>query len=81
MNYGGIGWIIGHEITHAFDTTGSQFDEDGNLKNWWEEKTFKSFARKTDCIIKQYSNYAVPDLNITVSYFCSIRHLFLSSFF
>ena len=39
MNYGGIGWVIGHEITHGFDDQGRQYDDSGNLKNWWKDQT------------------------------------------
>lgn len=57
MNYGGIGWVIGHEITHGFDDQGRQYDDQGNLKNWWEPKTKKKFLEKANCIIWQYGNY------------------------
>ena len=67
MNYGAIGSVIGHEITHGFDDTGRQFDSDGNLNNWWEMETFKEYLNKTQCIIKQYGNYKEEDLNINLN--------------
>ncbi|KAH7668167.1 Protein NEP-1, partial [Aphelenchoides avenae] len=57
VNYGGIGAVIGHEITHGFDDQGSQFDKIGNLKNWWDANTFAHFANRTQCIVDQYSSY------------------------
>jgi len=57
MNYGGIGWVIGHEITHGFDDQGRQYDHQGNLKNWWEQNTKNKFLKKANCIIWQYGNY------------------------
>ena len=67
MNYGGIGFIIGHEITHGFDDQGRQYDDDGNLRNWWEPETKKQFLVNTKCIIKQYENYTVEDVGLNVS--------------
>ena len=60
MNYGGIGSVIGHEITHGFDDQGSQYDEDGNLRNWWTPKTKETFTLKKNKIVDQYSNYTEP---------------------
>nr|XP_042904447.1 neprilysin-2-like [Parasteatoda tepidariorum] len=57
MNYGGIGFAIGHEITHGFDDMGKQFDKDGNNRNWWDQKTDDNFKEKAKCIIHQYGNY------------------------
>lgn len=67
INYGTIGQIIGHEITHGFDDLGRQFDQNGNLHDWWDPETKQKFLNKTKCIIDQYSNYTVPKLNLTVS--------------
>lgn len=63
LNYGAIGWVIGHEITHGFDDQGRQYDADGNLRNWWEPETIKEFLHKTTCIIGQYGNYTAPQVN------------------
>ncbi|CAJ0920091.1 unnamed protein product, partial [Mesorhabditis belari] len=60
LNYGGIGAVIGHEITHGFDDQGSQFDKDGNLKNWWDGATREKFEERTQCIIDQYAAQIVP---------------------
>ncbi|KAG5667541.1 hypothetical protein PVAND_015520 [Polypedilum vanderplanki] len=57
MNYGAIGWVIGHEITHGFDDQGSRFDLNGNLQNWWRNQTRNEFESRAKCIINQYSNY------------------------
>ena len=59
MNYGALGFITGHEITHGFDDEGSQRDGDGNLVNWWQPETKKKYKAKTKCIIEQYGNYSV----------------------
>jgi putative endopeptidase len=54
-NYGGIGYVIGHEITHGFDRMGSQFDADGNLANWWTEEDLAAFERLNQRVVEQYS--------------------------
>jgi predicted metalloendopeptidase len=58
-NYGGIGAVIGHEITHGFDDQGAQFDPHGNLKNWWTSEDMKSFQARGDCVAKQFDGYEV----------------------
>lgn len=61
INYGGIGMVIGHELTHAFDDRGAQFDKDGNVKNWWTDEDYEKFKAKTQLVIDQYSSYTVLD--------------------
>lgn len=67
MNYGGIGWVIGHEITHGFDDQGRQYDKDGNLRDWWNSETKNRFLKKTKCIIWQYGNYTAESVNKTLN--------------
>ncbi len=59
VNYGAIGFVIGHEMTHGFDDQGGQFDGYGNLKNWWTAEDLKRFHSATQCIIEQFSHYKV----------------------
>jgi putative endopeptidase len=61
VNYGGIGAVIGHEMTHGFDDQGAQYAADGNLKDWWTEADKKKFKEKTDAIVKQYNEFTVLD--------------------
>lgn len=49
--------------------SGSQFDKDGNLQNWWNPDSYKGFAKRKECIINQYSSYKVPNTDLTVRYF------------
>jgi putative endopeptidase len=64
-NYGDTGGTIGHELTHAFDDEGSQFDAHGNLKNWWTPDDEKKFEARTQCVDDQYSQYiAVDDIHL-----------------
>ncbi|KAK7093251.1 neprilysin-1-like [Littorina saxatilis] len=67
LNYGGIGMVIGHEITHGFDDRGRQFDKDGNLIQWWDDTVIKRFKNRAQCIIDQYSNYTVPEVGMKVN--------------
>jgi len=65
MNFGGIGAVIGHELTHGFDDQGSQFDAEGNLRDWWTANDKKQFEERTGCIKDQYANFvAVDDVKI-----------------
>ncbi|KAJ3633527.1 hypothetical protein MTP99_010467 [Tenebrio molitor] len=67
MNFGAVGSVIGHEITHGFDDTGRQFDKEGNLVNWWKEETKTKFLERAQCIIKQYNNYTVPEAKLKLN--------------
>ena len=57
VNFGGIGAVIGHEISHGFDDSGSRFDGDGNLNNWWTDADLKNFENKVNQLADQYSKY------------------------
>jgi putative endopeptidase len=59
VNYGGIGAVIGHEISHGFDDQGSKFDGKGNLNNWWTDDDRKNFNQRGDCIVQQFNGYEV----------------------
>ncbi|MBT0607235.1 M13 family metallopeptidase [Aequorivita echinoideorum] len=61
VNYGGMGAVIGHEISHAFDDSGARFDANGNLVNWWTEKDLENFTARGNKLADQYSNVAVLD--------------------
>ena len=60
-NYGNTGGTIGHELTHAFDDEGRQFDAKGNLKDWWTKKDAQAFEERAQCIVDQYAQYTVVD--------------------
>lgn len=61
VNYGGIGAVIGHEISHGFDDSGSQYDKDGNLRNWWTAEDRSRFQAKADQLVQQFNDYTVQD--------------------
>uniref|UniRef100_A0A1W7RA35 Neprilysin n=1 Tax=Hadrurus spadix TaxID=141984 RepID=A0A1W7RA35_9SCOR len=69
INYGGIGFVIGHEITHGFDDRGRQFDKDGNNVNWWDHETDAEFRKLAECMIEQYGNYTVPENGLQINGF------------
>lgn len=65
VNYGAIGMIIGHEMTHGFDDQGSQYDESGNLRNWWQPADQEAYASRTDLVVRQYEAFQpLPDVRI-----------------
>jgi len=60
-NYGGIGTVIGHEMTHGFDDQGAKYDAQGNLRNWFTPEDLKSFTARTDCVANEYSEFNVAE--------------------
>ncbi len=62
LNYGAIGMVLGHELTHGFDNNGAQFDAHGNFENWWTDDTKQAFQEKYQCFIDQYNSYSYPIL-------------------
>ncbi|KAL6430283.1 hypothetical protein ACFW04_007774 [Cataglyphis niger] len=67
LNYGGIGVVIGHEITHGFDDKGRQFDKDGNMMQWWNNATIRAFRERAQCIVNQYSKYKLQEVNLYIN--------------
>ncbi|GAB4026516.1 M13 family metallopeptidase [Spirosoma koreense] len=61
INYGGIGMVIGHEMTHLFDDQGRQYDASGNLRDWWTKQDAERFKTKTQAVVNQYNGYTVLD--------------------
>ena len=59
VNYGAIGVVIGHEMTHGFDDQGRQFDKDGNMNNWWTEEDAKAFKSRTDILVDQFNQIVI----------------------
>jgi predicted metalloendopeptidase len=65
VNFGGVGMVIGHELTHGFDDQGRQFDGAGNLKDWWTEADAKEFEKRATCLADEYSKFSVaPGANV-----------------
>jgi putative endopeptidase len=61
VNFGGIGLVIGHELTHGFDDQGRKFDPQGNLHDWWTEEDGKEFEKRVSCVADEYSNFVAVD--------------------
>ncbi len=65
VNFGGIGIVIGHELTHGFDDQGRKFDPEGNLRDWWTAEDGREFEKRANCVADEYSNFvAVDDLKL-----------------
>ena len=63
LSYGSFGSVSGHELSHAFDSSGRHYDETGNFTDWWDDDTVEAFKDKVRCFIDQYHNFTVPDPN------------------
>ncbi|XP_037318692.1 endothelin-converting enzyme 2b isoform X2 [Pungitius pungitius] len=59
LNFGGIGVVMGHELTHAFDDQGREYDKEGNLRAWWQNSSVEAFRQRTECMTEQYNRYTV----------------------
>ncbi|GFN91707.1 endothelin-converting enzyme 1-like [Plakobranchus ocellatus] len=57
LNYGAMGVVMGHELTHGFDDQGREYDKEGNMKNWWGQEAIKRFKEKTQCLVDQYNKF------------------------
>jgi putative endopeptidase len=65
VNFGGIGVVIGHELTHGFDDQGRKYDPQGNLRDWWTEQDGKEFEKRASCVAEEYGNFiAIDDLKL-----------------
>lgn len=65
LNYGAMGVVMGHELSHAFDDQGREYDENGNMREWWNNATLQQFKSRTECIEEQYSGYHVQAQNVS----------------
>ncbi|KAF9163108.1 hypothetical protein DFQ26_002925 [Actinomortierella ambigua] len=63
LNFGGIGAVAGHELTHGFDNNGRLYDANGAYANWWTAETMEKFEQRAQCFVKQYANFTVPNLD------------------
>jgi endothelin-converting enzyme/putative endopeptidase len=64
VNYGAIGVVIGHEISHGFDDQGAQYDAQGRLQNWWTEEDLRGFQARTACVVNQFDGYFIePEIH------------------
>ncbi|XP_076234270.1 M13 family metallopeptidase neprilysin 3 isoform X2 [Calliopsis andreniformis] len=64
LNFGGIGVVMGHELTHAFDDQGREYDLHGNLNQWWNNATIERFKNRTECFVEQYNNFEVQGRHV-----------------
>ena len=67
LNYGAIGSIIGHEMSHGFDSSGHKYDEAGDERNWWKNETLKKYWERATCVRKQYDDFHIKRINVTIN--------------
>ncbi|KAK3803419.1 hypothetical protein RRG08_067408 [Elysia crispata] len=67
LNYGAIGYMIGHEITHGFDDEGRQFDQDGTFRDWWQKEDMVRYLDNCECFVQQYGNFRDHTVGMNVS--------------
>ncbi|KAI5749978.1 hypothetical protein M8J76_011853 [Diaphorina citri] len=64
LNYGGMGVVMGHELTHAFDDQGREYDKEGNLHQWWNNATIARFKEQAECFVHQYNNFTLDGMSV-----------------
>ncbi|CAB3988922.1 endothelin-converting enzyme 2 isoform X2 [Paramuricea clavata] len=64
LNYGSLGMVVGHEITHGFDDSGIEFDENGNLRQWWTKKSKENFVKRSTCLVEEYNKVKIFDYKV-----------------
>jgi len=64
VNFGAVGAVIGHELTHGFDDSGSRFDGEGDLRDWWTQQDEQEFHKRTECVAHEYDQFSVDDLHV-----------------
>uniref|UniRef100_A0A673Y976 endothelin-converting enzyme 1 n=1 Tax=Salmo trutta TaxID=8032 RepID=A0A673Y976_SALTR len=64
LNFGGIGVVMGHELTHAFGVQGREYDKDGNLRPWWQNSSVDAFKNRTECMVEQYNGFTINGTHI-----------------
>ena len=67
VNFGGIGIVIGHELTHGFDDQGRKFDPQGNLRDWWTEQDGKEFEKRVSCVADEYSGFTSSKMSLKLN--------------
>lgn len=67
LNYGAIGTILGHELTHGFDHSNRHFDQNRHMVQWWNNQSIAEYENRTKCFIEQYNSFELPEINKTVS--------------
>lgn len=63
LKFGTIGYLVGHELTHGFDSIGSTFDSNGTARNWWSKKSGEVFTERAKCYVDHFNNYIIPEIN------------------
>ncbi|ALC47560.1 CG5527 [Drosophila busckii] len=67
LKFGTIGYLVGHELTHGFDTSGSEYDSTGRMRNWYTNKSMNEFAQRAECYVERYNKYHIPQINRTIN--------------
>ena len=74
VNFGAIGMVMGHELTHGFDNQGRLYDKHGNLGNWWGNSSVENYEKKTKCLIDQYNQYKVGDGHVSTILYYNMQY-------